>query len=236
MKTLRTLVIGLVLLLLPTGALDAQPAGAAPNKPAALVVSRSAYADKLHGFWLGQCIANWTGLRTEGHRKQAPFYTDADWGTTPENKRGRIEFVLVKKGEVGGADDDTDIEYIYQDLLHWHKRSVLTPEQIRDGWLKHIKTEEPNALWVSNESALKLMAKGMAPPDTSLPEHNKNYSMIDAQLTTELFGLFAPARPDVALEMAHLPIRVTAYRDAEWIAEFYVVMHALASRDRKSVV
>ena len=53
--------------------------------------------------------------------------------------------------------------------------------------------------------------------------------MIDAQLTTEIFGLFAPARPDVALEMAHLPIRVTAYENAEWAAEFYVEMHSLAS-------
>lgn len=31
----------------------------------------------------------------------------------------------------------------------------------------------------------------------------------DAQLTTEIFGLFAPARPDVALRMVYLPIRTT---------------------------
>jgi hypothetical protein len=53
--------------------------------------------------------------------------------------------------------------------------------------------------------------------------------MIDAQLTTEIFGLFAPARPDVALSMAYLPIRTTAAENAAWIAEFYVTMHALAS-------
>ena len=28
-------------------------------------ISRSDYYDKLYGFWLGQCIANWTGLTTE---------------------------------------------------------------------------------------------------------------------------------------------------------------------------
>ena len=53
--------------------------------------------------------------------------------------------------------------------------------------------------------------------------------MIDAQLTTEIFGLMAPGRPDVALKMAHLPIRTTASEDAAWISEFYVSMHALAS-------
>jgi len=50
----------------------------------------------------------------------------------------------------------------------------------------------------------------MLPPETSEPDNNRNYEMIDAQLTTEIFGFFAPTRPDVALKMAHLPIRVTA--------------------------
>ena len=29
------------------------------------MISRSEYANKLYGFWLRQCIANWTGLVTE---------------------------------------------------------------------------------------------------------------------------------------------------------------------------
>jgi hypothetical protein len=73
------------------------------------------------------------------------------------------------------------------------------------------------------------MKGGLLPPVTSEPEYNSNYEMIDAQLTTEIFGLFAPARPDIALQMAHLPIRTTAKNNAEWAAEFYVIMYALAS-------
>jgi hypothetical protein len=53
--------------------------------------------------------------------------------------------------------------------------------------------------------------------------------MIDAQLTTEIFGLFAPARTDIALKMAHLPIRTTARENAVWASEFYVAMYSLAS-------
>jgi hypothetical protein len=53
--------------------------------------------------------------------------------------------------------------------------------------------------------------------------------MIDAQLTTEIFGLLAPGRPDVALDIAYLPIRATAKEDAEWISQFYITMHSLAS-------
>jgi hypothetical protein len=59
--------------------------------------------------------------------------------------------------------------------------------------------------------------------------------MIDAQLTTEIFGFFAPTRPDIALRMAHLPIRTTANNEAQSITEFYVVMHSLAASVDKNL-
>ena len=123
---------------------------------------------------------------------------------------------------------------MYQYLLDYHNVSILSPDQIREGWLNHIYSNEnapnnENFLWVSNENAYYLMKEGLVPPFTSEPENNSHYRMIDAQLTTEIFGLFSPARPDIALQMAHLPIRTTAKYDAEWISEFYVTMHSLAS-------
>ena len=39
--------------------------------------------------------------------------------------------------------------------------SMLSGAQIRDGWLKHIMTEEENYLWVSNQRALDLMQEGV---------------------------------------------------------------------------
>ncbi|NDV61953.1 sulfatase-like hydrolase/transferase [Puniceicoccales bacterium CK1056] len=227
------------LLLLPA------PAMAEPN----LVVSRSAYAEKLEGFWLGQCIANWTGLVTEmdkigdaGEYRTGAFYTRDDWGKPdlpsiwsdkPSELSPVIGFVFRGEDEIWGADDDTDIEYMYQHLLDTNEVSILTAEQIRDGWLKHIRKEEENFLWVSNERAFNLMQEGVLPPHTSDPAINAEYAMIDAQLTTEIFGLFAPGRPDVAKRMAHLPIRTTAREDAAWISEFYVTMHALAAFHEK---
>ena len=92
-----------------------------------LIVSRNDYFDKLKGFWLAQCIANWTGLVTEmdkvgnvGKVKSGPFYTRNDWG-----KEDR-DFVFEGSDGRWGADDDTDIEYIYQHLLHVNKTSKLT--------------------------------------------------------------------------------------------------------------
>ena len=219
--------------------------------PDDLVVSRQAYVDKLYGFWLGQCIANWTGIVTEtdkigGEGPAGEFYTRDDWGQPDQvNIRGgistTIDWVLVDEDEIWGADDDTDIEYIYQHLLLNHQTSVLSGEQIRDGWLTHIYSDEntpfttgngdkQNFLWVSNQWAHDLMrVEGLVPPATSDPANNPDSEMIDAQLTTEIFGLFAPGRPDVAREMAYLPIRTTAWENAVWAAEFYVDMHSLAS-------
>ena len=191
-----------------------------------IVISRSEYVNKLKGFWLAQCIANWTGLVTEmdkigniGDIKTGDFYTMEDWGKPdqpniwsegPSDLSSTIDFVFAGESDIWGSDDDTDIEYMNQYLHYVNNTSILSEEQIRDGWLKHIKKEEENYLWVSNQMAFDLMQKGMRPPKTSLPENNPHYEMIDAQLTTEIFGLFAPGRPDVALKLATLPIGVTA--------------------------
>jgi len=227
-----------------------------------LSISRAQYLEQLQGFWLGQSIANWTGLVTEmdkiGTPATMPFYTDDDWGKkdlpaiwgegVPHSDT--IDFFFIEKGQPWGADDDTDIEYMYQYLHEFHQTSLLTAEQIRDGWLTHIYSEEDaplftkfpdskpikeNFLWESNQQARKLMKKGVLPPATSEPENNSKYMMIDAQLTTEIFGLLAPARLDIALKISDLPIRVAAKYDAQWISQFYVVMHSLASKVDKSL-
>ena len=216
------------------------------------IISRSAYADKLYGFWLAQCIANWTGLVTEmdkvgniGETKTGDFYTREDWGTPdlpniwsgdkPSDLSETIDFVFRGEDEIWGADDDTDVEYMYQYLLYTNKTSLLTGEQIREGWLEHMKYEEENYLWVANQRALELMLTGTVPPATSDPIITKDtiydnyHEMIDAQLTTEIFGFFAPSRPDVALKMAKMPIQTTARENTQWISEFYVIMYSLAS-------
>lgn len=122
------------------------------------MISRADYADRLHGFWLGQCIANWTGLVTEmdkigGEGPHGKFYTREDWGKpdqpsiwgqgVPSDLSATIDFVFEDPDGVWGADDDTDIEYLYQHLLHTHQTSVLSGEQIRAGW----DADNPAATW-----------------------------------------------------------------------------------------
>ena len=219
-------------------------------------IPRDQYQQKLQGFWLGQNIGNWTGLITEmdkvGTQSTLPFYTDDDWGTKDLKAiwgeyvphADHIDFYFQPQGSPWGADDDTDIEYMYLHLHHSLKVDKLSAQQIQQGWLKHIysETDAPlyqkfadstphreNFLWESNQKARELMEQGLLPPATSEPANNPKYRMIDAQLTTEIFGLLAPGRPDIALDIAYLPIRTTAKYDAQWIAEFYIVMHSLAA-------
>ena len=167
-------------------------------------ISRENYTNKLHGFWLGQSIANWTGLITEmdkigniGEIKTGNFYTRDDWegidqrsiweDSLVDKSRVKIDFVLKDESDIWGSDDDTDIEYMYQFLYEEHQTSLLNSQQIKQGWLKHIYSEDDvplykkfkdskllreNFLWESNQQARLLMAKGILPPDTSEPENN----------------------------------------------------------------
>ena len=224
-----------------------------PDQEKFLIISRDQYRSKLYGFWLGQCIANWTGLVTEmdkigniGEPKTGEFYTRKHWGGPdepsiwgqgiPSDLSPTIDFVFRGKNEVWGADDDTDIEYMYQYLMYNNQTSILSPQQIQKGWLNHINHEEENYLWVSNQRAFDLMKEGVLPPDTGHPLNNPHFDMIDAQLTTEIFGLFCPARPDIASKISHLPVQSTARGPAEDIAKFYITMHALAALKSEKTV
>ena len=87
-----------------------------------------------------------------------PFYTDNDWSDniTPivtgdyGNDSRSLGYVFFEQGKVWGSDDDTDIEYMYQHLLDQHNVSMLTGEQIREGWLKHIYSNEDAPIYGRN--------------------------------------------------------------------------------------
>ena len=208
-------------------------------------IDRGTYIEKLEGFWLGQCIGNWTGLITEMDKigipidgKAGGFYTREDWGKKDQpNLWGSndysefINYSFAKKDSIWGSDDDTDIEYIYQELVYNSLSLDFTGEDIKKAWISHIHQEEENFLWVSNQKAFDLMNQGIVPPETSNPKINPYYEMIDAQLTTEIFGLFAPTKPKIALDLSYLPIRTTARENAVDISEFYIIMHSLASKN-----
>jgi hypothetical protein len=75
------------------------------------VISRENYYNKLQGFWLGQCIANWTGLVTEmdkigniGDVKTGWYYANWLW-----KLRGFIDKVFRGVGLRRGRTNINDI-------------------------------------------------------------------------------------------------------------------------------
>lgn len=191
---------------------------------------RDRYVHNLRGMWLAESIANWTGLKTEAKKKGPPFYTDKDWGKI-------VDFVFR---DPWGADDDTDIEYLYLHAMNERQTALLSPEAIAQAWLEGIDAEK--YIWVSNLAAIRLLRKGVLPPVTGLgavnsddPEEPPNYLMIDAQLTTEFFGALAPGMPERALRLADLPIRTTAGGYAAHAAQFHVLLYSLAPIVKKSM-
>ena len=84
-------------------------------------ISKNDLIDKFEGFWLGQSIANWTGIVTEMDKigkDDSPFYSREDWGKLDQpniwsetTHWGEINFKYASKDSVWGSDDDTDIEY-----------------------------------------------------------------------------------------------------------------------------
>jgi hypothetical protein len=189
-------------------------------------LDRAEYRERLRGMWLGECIANWTGLTTEGARAEPPFYTDTDWGLAFDGRQPRFVTWL----DPWWADDDTDIEYVWQHLLvGLHEPPAgpapLTPAQIAAGWTAHVN----RFIWVSNAAARGLIGRGVRPPATSLGAANPWRLHIDAQLTTEVFGALCPGMPEEALRQADLAIRTTAAGYAVHAAQFHVALYSLAA-------
>ena len=189
--------------------------------PGAIELDREVYRDQLHGLWLAQSIATWTGLRSEGRALVPPFPTDATWGG--DLGRGTLEFVTTL--DPWPADDDTDIEYVLADLMVNTQSPVLDPVPLRDAWIDHIN----RFIWVSNARARELMDRGLVPPETSVPAANPSWLAIDAQLTTEFVGALAPGMPGLALELAEPAIATTAGGHAAHASQFFVVLYSLGA-------
>lgn len=204
------------------------------GQPAERLLDKTTYQARLRAMWLGESIANWTGLAAEGERQAPPFLTDADWGTQPFPDRPWALLGLNLWGHPWNSDDDTDVEYVYLHVMSTQGLSSLTPEQIVSGWRAHIN----RAIWVSNQSARAHMDRGIVPPMTAaaqgmasgVPAPVDQSLMIDAQLTTEFFGALCPGMPERALAIADLPIRTTATGYAVHASQVYVVLYSLATQ------
>ncbi len=186
------------------------------------LLDRADYESRVRAMWLGEVIADWTGLPIENAYYQPPFLTDENWGMPLSGGR-RLDFVFQDPWR---SDDDTDIEYVYMHLLEQNGGALLSSGDIVHGWMRHINHD----IWNSNRNARTLMDQGIEPPGTSLGACNLLRMLISCQLTIEMFGAVNPGMPERALEAANLPIRTAAFGYAAHACQFYVVLYSLATQ------
>ncbi len=185
---------------------------ASASAQTARLLDRADYESRLRGMWLGELIANWTGLPIENRYYQPPFLTDADWGMALGPGR-RLDFVFQ---DPWLSDDDTDIEYVHMHLLTGRKKARLSSAEIVEGV---DAPHQPCHLELEPERRT-LMGQGVEPPGTSLGASNILRLLISAQLTIEMFGAVNPGMPERALDVADLPIRTAASGYAAHACQF----------------
>jgi len=190
----------------------APSAKAQAAEPAPLRISEAELYDRIYAAWLGQLVGNIYGLPHENIHIDEPgpdaFPYGYDFLEIPyyQSHFGATRMTGVMDA-FGGAfsDDDTDIEYIYLQLM---EQAGLEPTygQIRSAWMAHVD----DWVWIANRQALALMHMGYAPPYTGARELNPEWFQIDPQLINEIWAITAPGMVDYAAAKSDWAARVSA--------------------------
>jgi hypothetical protein len=154
-------------------------------------------------------VANHAGLELQGI-----------WLDEP-GPDGGVELLLLDEWS---TDDDTHVEWLDLHIIETHGIDP-TYEQIRDEWVDHLNGD----IWIATRRARDLMDEGVVPPETGSASLNPEgvWSM-DAQLETELFGLFAPGLARRARSQASYFASVTNSGLAVDVSAFYAHLYSEA--------
>ncbi len=194
------------------GAAAAQAAPAADARTEPLRISGAALYDRVYASWLGQLAGNIYGLPHENIHIDEPGPDGFPYGYDRlEIPYYKSHFAATRMTGVmdafGGAfsDDDTDIEYIYLQLM---EQAGIEPSyaQIRDAWMGHVD----DWVWIANRQALALMHYGYAPPYTGRKAMNAEWFQIDPQLINEIWAITAPGMVGYASAKSLWGARVSA--------------------------
>jgi uncharacterized protein YjdB len=135
----------------------------------------------------------------------------------------------AKGGSIAGvaaSNVNTTLEYLFFTAMTQEARNVkLTGADIRKAFNSHITGPE---VWFSSAVADLLMETGAEPPGTTSPVVNQYRNLVDAFIGTEFIGALAPGRPDIALDIAQLPIRTLGGGYGATAGQFEVLLTSLA--------
>jgi len=175
-------------------------------------ITEEALYDRIYASWLGQMAGNIYGLPHENIHIETPgpdaFPYGYDFLEIPfYQSHFAVTRMTPMMETFGGAfsDDDTDIEYIYLELM---EEQGIEPSYgaIRKAWMAHID----DWVWIANRQTLALMHQGYAPPYTGARRLNAEWFQIDPQLINEIWAITAPGMVSYARDKSRWAAHISA--------------------------
>ncbi|MCW5979320.1 MAG: ADP-ribosylglycohydrolase family protein [Bryobacteraceae bacterium] len=176
-----------------------------------LTMSATAYEDRVLAAWYGQIAGALMGFEFE-HKAAAVAPVEripARFQTIPVDDDWYYEMVAVRGFEEYGVE--------------------MTAEQLGEQWKRN------NAgSWGSSEQARLLLARGIKAPDTGHPRYNRLWFTIGPQFSADVYGMTAPAMPNLAAAIARRYGHVNGYAEGVDGAVFVAGMISLAFSENDS--
>jgi hypothetical protein len=171
----------------------------------AVQLTRVDYEDRVKAAWTGQILAVLMGF---------PF----------EHKPASTQWVeeFPKKYEFAIVDDDWYYEMVA--IRGFERFGIgMTVEQLGRQW-----AENSAGSWGSSEQARLLLMRALKAPDTGHPRYNKLWFTIGPQFSSDVYGLLAPAMPNLAGRLARDLGHINGYAEGTDGAAFVAGMVSLA--------
>lgn len=168
-------------------------------------LTRADYENRVEAVWTGQILAVLMGF---------PF----------EHKPAATQWVekFPEKYEHAIVDDDWYYEMVA--IRGFERFGIgMTVEQLGQQW-----ADNSAGSWGSSEQARLLLRRGMKAPDTGHPRYNKLWFTIGPQFSSDVYGLLAPAMPNLAGQLARDLGHVNGYAEGTDGAVFVAGMVSLA--------
>jgi len=180
--------------------------------PETVKLTKAAYRDKVHGWWLGKIAGVTLGM---------PFEFKMPW---PPKE---IDFYVYEEGHLSNYFDDNDDLYV--DLTYLLALEKYGPEikqdQMGEEFLLRLN---PVRLWLANRQAYQNLLAGILPPTTGHPVFNEYFDAIDAQIENDIWGVVCPGMVEKACEYADGAAHITNYANGAYGGIFAAAMTSAA--------
>ncbi|MBI4558903.1 MAG: ADP-ribosylglycohydrolase family protein [Candidatus Hydrogenedentes bacterium] len=188
-----------------------------PLSAGTIRLSKECYLDKCAGAWAGQMIGVCFGAPYEFQSNGKPITTPLEpW--RPERIEGAI------------GQDDCYVEMTFLKALQDHGLDI----SFEEAGQAFAASQYP--LWHANFAGRENVRRGLMPPDSGRPEHNRHADDIDFQIESDLFGIICPGLPQESSRLCDIFGHIMNYGDGVYGGMFVAGMYATAYFEDRNVL